>query len=207
MAGMSLAQGTGLPRRAHYVLSPAESRVSLSLFVGGADSPLSGTLHLYLGDPSVPVVALAGMVGVSVDRADWVATDFEPDLFVLPEPMNIVLDPDHRSIGAWNTLTGHISLELYLIAPEGNLPVPMPVRVAGMLTNSGLRLSGDNGNVADGQLELTLAAHELSLPPSPMDIWFSPHDVTSPAQEVAATDHPGEIHRRSDRGGAEPGAR
>jgi hypothetical protein len=52
----------------------------------------------------------------------------------------------------------------------------MPLLLSGTLTNAGLKLRGDNGNVADGQMALTIVAFEFSMPPSPLDVWFSTKD-------------------------------
>ena len=163
-----------LPRHAHFVLHPKESTVEFSLFVGGTRSPLIGSIRLFLGDPGVPVIAIPGMVGLSVDGADLIAPDFEPDLPGLPEPLHMIQDPDVRSIGAWNTHTGEIGFELHLTTADGiGLAVPQPVQLTGTLTNAGLKVAGDNGNVADGYMALEIKAFEVPLPPPPIDIWFS----------------------------------
>ena len=163
-----------LPRHAQFVLHPGVSSVAFSLFAGSTRSPLLGTLQLYLGDPDVPVITLAGMVGLSVDRADLIAPDFEPDSPALPEPLHMIADPDIRSIGSWNTHTGEIAIELYVNTPDGNsLPVPQPVQLAGHLSEGKLVVAGDNGNIPDGTMRLGIVAFEVPLPPPPIDVWFS----------------------------------
>ena len=163
-----------LPRHAHFVLHPRESSVELSLFVGGTRSDLHGSIRLFLGDPDVPVIAIPGMVGLSVDGADLIAPDFEPDLPGLPEPLHMIQDPNVRSVGAWNSRTGEIGFELHLTTTGAyGLPVPQPVYLSGTLTNAGLCVEGDNGNVADGHMALTIKAFEVPLPPPPIDLWFS----------------------------------
>lgn len=161
-----------LPRHAPFVLDPAASSMELSLFVGGTRSRLTGSLQLFLGDPTVPVIALEGMLGLSVERADLVAPDFEPNL-VMQEPLILQLDPRVRSIGAWNTKTGAINFELNLAVVEGSLPVPRTVSLSGTLSDGSLSVSGDNGPIADGQMVLHIRACERPLPPPPPEIWFS----------------------------------
>ncbi len=162
-----------LPRHASFVVDPQQSNVELSLFAGGGRSPLTGAIRLFLGDPNVPVIAVAGMVGISVDGADLIAPDFTPDVPGVREPLHMIQDPRVRSIGSWNTLTGQIAFELQLIAPEGNLPVPMPLRVSGTLVGPVLNVSGNNGNVADARMTVKIVAREVVLPPPDIDIWFS----------------------------------
>jgi len=162
-----------LPRHASFVLDPRQSHVELSLFAGGGRSPLTGAVRLFLGDPGVPVIALAGMVGLSVDGADLIAPDFTPDVPGVKEPLHMIQDPHVRSVGSWNTLTGQIAFELQLIAPEGNPPVPMPLRVTGTLVGPVLNVAGDNGNVADARMTVKIVATEVVLPPPEIDIWFS----------------------------------
>jgi hypothetical protein len=162
-----------LPRHACFVLHPGESSAELSLFTGGGRSKLTGSVRLFLGDPDVAVIALAGMVGLSVDGADLTAPDFVPDLPGIPEPLGMIQNPKVRSIGSWNTQTGQISFELSLIAPAGNLPVPMPLRLSGTLNGGVLAVSGNNGNVPDGSMSVVLKAFEVGLPPLPVDLWFS----------------------------------
>ena len=162
-----------LPRHAVFSVHPRESSIELTLFTGSMRSPLGGTISLFLGDPNVPVIALAGMVGVSVDGARLVAPDFEPELPGTTEPLFMIQDPHVRSIGAWNTLTGDISFELHLIAPNGNLPVPQPVTLHGHLNNAGLSVAGDNGNIPDGTMKLKINAWEIKPPGLPKDLWFS----------------------------------
>jgi|GEM_PF-2724137 len=165
-----------LPRHAHFVLRPDNSSVELSLFAGGGTSKLLGTLTLYLGDPDVPVPAVVGMVGLSVTRADLVAPDFEPDVPGIPEPLCMILNPRVASRGAWNTLTGQISFELYLMSANTGSPlVPMPLHLSGMYTCGGLEVSGDNGNVVDAKMAMKISAFEVAPPPPPppVDLWFS----------------------------------
>ncbi len=190
-----------LPRHAHFVLHPGESSVALTLFTGSGRSKLTGSVRLFLGDPEVPVIALAGQVGLSVDGADLIAPDFEPDLVGVPEPLRMIQDPRVRSIGSWNTLTGAISFEMHLLAPEGNLPVPMPVQVAGVLRGGVLEVSGDNGNVADGTISMKIKAFEVRLPPPPIDLWFSTEvgfhaGRISPASTSAVAISPGDLLSR-----------
>jgi hypothetical protein len=179
-----------LPRHAQFVLHPGASSVEFSLFVGSTRSELLGTIQLYLGDPDVPVIALAGMVGLSVDRADLIAPDFEPDSPALPEPLHMIADPHMESIGSWNTLTGEIAFDLYLTTPDGNqIPVPQPVHLAGHLSEGKLEVAGDNGNIPDGTMWLEIVAYEVPLPPPPIDVWFSTENGFGAARIDPATDN------------------
>ncbi len=184
-----------MPRHALFALHPNMSEVGLELFTGSTRSKLGGSLRLFLGDPNVPVPAVVGMVGVSVETASLVAFDFEPNLPGITEPLHMVLDPHAASIGALNTLTGEIGFDLHLIAPNGNLPVPMPVHLSGLLTNAGLEVSGDNGNVADGKITMKITAFEVKMPPNAIDIWFSTENgftagALSPALDAASPFRP-----------------
>ncbi|HOM50865.1 MAG TPA: hypothetical protein PLV57_05535 [Phycisphaerae bacterium] len=179
---------THLPRHANFVLDPAESSVELVLFTDSTESRMGGVIQLHLGDPSVAVIALEGMVGLSVDRADLVAMDFEPDLPGIHEPLRMIQDPRVRGIGSWNWLTGKISFELHLIAANsaaapGNLPVPMPLRISGSLSQGVLKVDGNNGNVADGSMAVHVKAFETPMPPQVVDVWFS----------TSAGFHPGRV--------------
>lgn len=187
-----------LPRHATFVLDPAESSVELSLFYGGSRSKLAGRIQLYLGDPSVPVIAIVGMVGLSVDRAELVAVDFEPDLLGQPEPLRMIQDPNVRSIGSWLTTTGHIAFDLHLIAANtasttGGLPVPMPIHVTGNLAQGVLKATGTNGNIPDGTIRLQLKAFETPLPPHVVDVWFSTNSGFHPGKVSSDVAKPGVI--------------
>ena len=162
-----------LPRHASFVLDPRQSGAELSLLAGGGRSPLAGAVRLYLGDPDVPVITLAGMVGLSVDGAELVAPDFTPDIPGVREPLQLIQNPAVRSVGSWNTITGQIHLELALVAPGGNLPVPMPLRLSGTLVGPALHIAGDNGNVVNARMAVNIVAREVPLPPPAVDIWFS----------------------------------
>jgi hypothetical protein len=169
---------TRLPRHASFVLDPAESSVELTLFTGSTRSKMAGVIQLYLGDPSVPVIAIAGMVGISVDRADLLALDFEPNLPGIREPLRMIQDPRVRAIGSWNTPTGQIAFELHLVAANsatdpGNLPVPMPLRISGALVQGVLKADGNNGNIPDGTMRVHIKAFETPMPPHVVDVWFS----------------------------------
>ncbi|MBI4581033.1 MAG: hypothetical protein HY718_15120 [Planctomycetes bacterium] len=188
---------TRLPRHATFVLSPAESWVELTLFTGSSRSKLAGTVQLFLGDPEVPVIAIVGMVGLSVDGADLTALDFQPGLPGIPEPLRMIQDPRVRSIGSWNTLTGEIAFELHLMAAPTtnssgipNLPVPMPMQFSGTLANSGLKIDGDNGNIPDGTIRMHIQAFETPMPPSIIDVWFSTTVGFHAIHTVPPTDAP-----------------
>ncbi len=190
-----------LPRHARFALHPGESSVDMSLFAGGGRSKLTGVIRLFLGDPDVPVIALPGMVGLSVEGADLVAPDFEPDLIAVKDPLCMTLDPTVRSIGSWNTSTGQISFELHLIAPDQNLPVPMPVSLSGSLQQGVLSVSGDNGPVADALMTMVIKAFEIGLPPPPVDLWFSTEvgfhaGRISPASTSSVAISPGDLLSR-----------
>jgi hypothetical protein len=166
-------QPTPLPRHANFALSPAESSVDLSLFSGGGHSKLGGSIRLFLGDPAVALPGIPGLVGLSVDGADLIAFDFQPSIPGIPEPLCMTQNPKVHSIGSWNTQTGQISVELSLIAPAGNLPVPMPLHLSGTLLAGVLNLTGNNGNVTDAHMSVVVKAFEVNLPAPPVDLWFS----------------------------------
>ena len=162
-----------MPRHAGFVLHPRKSSVGLELLRGSARGRLAGGLRLFLGDPDVPVIALAGMTGVSVEAAHLVALELEPQVPGVPDPLVFELDRRRRSIGAYNVLTGEIRFSLYLRNANTGSLVPMPVDLAGRLGNAGLEVAGDNGNVADAKLSMKITAFEAPLPPLPRDVWFS----------------------------------
>lgn len=165
---------TVLPRFAPFVLDPSCSTVELSLFVGGSSSVLKGCIRLHLGDPTVPVPAVVGVVGISVADAELNAPDFNPDLPGVPEPLRMRLNPKERSIGTWNRETGEIGFSLYLVtANDGTAVAPMPLHLRGTLANGGLNVKGDNGDVADAKITMVICAKEAVLPPPHVDVWFS----------------------------------
>jgi len=153
-----------LPRHANFVLNPRESRYEISLFYPGPRSKIAGSVRLFLGDPTVPVIAVAGMVGLSVDGADFISLDPVPISMV-----HIFQNPNVRSIGSWNMLTGQIAFDLYLTP----VPVPQPIHLSGTLTHAGLNVEGDNGPIMDARMHLKIVAYEAPLPPPPLDVWFS----------------------------------
>ena len=170
-----------VPRHAVFQLDPASSQVELSLFTGGVQANLKGTVKLFLGDPRVPVPLMgpmAGWVGLSVDGADLTtlgnATDPTGRL-----PLHLIQDPNVFSTGFWNTITYQISFQLHLTTPNGPLPVPQPVYLSGFLatytdaaTTPVLSVEGTNGNIPDAEMKLTIRANEVPPPPA-MEIWFS----------------------------------
>ena len=150
-----------LPQHAVFALVRGSSSVELSLFTGGAQSPLYGTLRLFLGDPAVAVSPLPGVVGVSVESADLFAPELLPVLPGMSLQLRMAENPALPSVGAWNMTTGEVDLDLHLIAPDGNLPVPMPVHLRGKLLGAVLTVEGDNGSVPDATLALTIRAFRL----------------------------------------------
>lgn len=188
----AVGQSTALPRHAAFALDPAESNMSFTLFFGTGQSKLAGVVQLYLGDPSVATWDQVGVVGLSVDRADLVALDFVPDLPGITEPLHLIKSPTVRCLGSWNTITGQIGFNLSLVSigadgKTAGLPVPMPVRVSGMLLDGVLKVDGNNGNVPDGAVRMHIKAFDTSLPPGVIDVWFStntgfhPNSVSSAA--------------------------
>lgn len=187
-AGAQSSNAWPVPRHANFLLDPNQSQVQLSLFWGGVQSPLSGSVRLYLGDPRVPVPMMgpvAGWVGLSVDGADLVATQ-PMGIPGLPDPVHMIQNPNVHSTGLWNTVTYQVQFQLYLMAvsssaaSSGGLPVPQPVYLTGTLatytdaaTTPVLSVSGNNGNVADGTMWLTIKAYEAQIPPPGVDVWFS----------------------------------
>ena len=170
-ASAALAQ-VPQPHHRHFVIDSDMSLASVSMFAGGGSSKLAGHLTLYMPDPSVYVIAIAGMNGISVDRADLYAPDL-PVLPGLPNPPRIMVnDPLYRSIGSWYTPDASIILELYLTTPQGPMPLPQPVYLNGTYKEGVLELMGDN-HVMDATLSLEILAHEVNAPPGAMDLLFS----------------------------------
>ncbi len=150
------------PRCATYRLDSTQSAIEFELFIGTSSSPLHGHITLGLRDRSVPVPAIAGLVGVSVGETKLVASNFSPDSNALGEPIILTEDPSAFSGGSWNTLTGAVVISLSLSTFDGPLPVPMPILLTGTLDNSGhLSLSGENGMIPDATVRLTIEADEF----------------------------------------------
>jgi hypothetical protein len=160
------------PVKRTLVIDPQQSTVTFSLLSGGADSVLSGTVRVYLGDPDVAVIALPGMVGLSVESADLIAVHLQPDSPTLPDSLHMLLDPERPSIGSWNRETGQVAFTLYLTTADGGLPVPQPLSISGRLRDGVLEVRGDNGDVADAGMALALTAFERLVPPGQL-VWFS----------------------------------
>jgi hypothetical protein len=181
-----------LPRHADFVLHPDQSRVRLIHDSGIVlESKLLGDIRLYLGDPDVPVIAIVGMVGLSVDDARLMAPHFKPTTSaneVCPKPLYMYQDPCVQSIGSWNTITGEINFQLHLKTPEGEPPAPQPMSFTGTLTNAGLCVKGisaDSTNVP--KMIMDIFAHERPLPPKP-DVWFSTEVGFHAANPLAEAD-------------------
>ncbi len=174
-AAMTIYPPPPLPRHAHFVLQPDQSRVRFILSGITTESKLIGAVQLYLGDPDVPVSG-AGTVGLSVDRADLVAPDFEPAPSAthnLPEPLYMFQAPWVHSTGSWNVRTGEIQFEMYLVTPHGDLPAQQPTLFSGRLTNAGLSITGLSSEpTAIPKMIMDIYAYEAPLPPPP-DVWFS----------------------------------
>jgi hypothetical protein len=152
-----------LPQHAAFALAPNASWVELSLFTGGTRARLRGTLRLLLGDPVAPPALPAGVVAISVEGADLLALNLAPELPGLGRVLQMVRDPTATSVGTLDLGSGEINLDLQLVTPEGNLPVPMPLHLRGRLEGSALTLAGDNGEVADGAIAVTIRAQRVTL--------------------------------------------
>ncbi len=157
-AGAS-GQDLDLPRCATFELDAEASSVAVELFVGSSSSPLHGRLTLGLGDPVFPTSPPA--VNVSIGANDLVAADWTPQLNVLDDPFLFRLEPATPIAGAWDPGSGTIGLTVNLFTPDFPPPVGLPIILTGTLTNGQLSLSGDNGNVADGRIEIVIEAREI----------------------------------------------
>ncbi|HPD31587.1 MAG TPA: hypothetical protein PLL20_16465 [Phycisphaerae bacterium] len=165
-----------LPRHANFVLQPDESNVLLRLDSGlTVRSKLLGAIKLYLGDPSVPVPFIPGVIGLSVDGADLIAPFFSPTSSTgdVPVPLYMFQSPKVRSTGHWNTITGEIRFEMYLVTPHGPAPAQQPTICSGRLVNTGLSVTGLSSEpTAIPKMILDIYAYEGPWPPQP-DVWFS----------------------------------
>jgi len=165
-----------LPRHTSFVLQPGESSILLRLDSGVTiRSKLLGAIRLYLADPHVPVPAIPGMVGLSVDGADLIAPFFSPEssTSAVPMPLYMFQSPKVHSTGWWNTITGEIQFELYLVTPNGPAPAQQPTICSGRLVNAGLSVIGLSSEpTAIPKMILDIYAYEGPWPPQP-DVWFS----------------------------------
>ena len=169
--------GPPMPRHAHFVLQPGQSKVVFNLPDGiSVESKLIGGIQLYLGDPDVPVIGTPGTIGLSVDRVALVAPFFDPtpsDVSALPHPLFMFQHPDIKSVGSWNYSTGEIQFEMYLVTPDGELPAQQPTICYGRLSNAGLSFTGLSSEpTAVPRMIMDVYAYEAPLPPVP-EVWFS----------------------------------
>jgi hypothetical protein len=186
---------SNLPEKQEYELRSHHSSATLELFSGTYSSAVSGIIRIYMGDPDVPAPAeIPGAVGLSVYRVEYTTPDW------IGLPRSLVLDPSQPSIGWYNTLTGYIQFELYLMSPDGSLPVPMPLHMRGVMQGGYLWVSGDNGNVVDAHMILTIGAirrdiyfsTEVAFTPGVppyMGHTISPGDLVSEAGQLVATNY------------------
>ena len=137
------------------------SEVSFSLFAGSYTSPLDGELVILVRDPDVPSPD-ALSVGMSVRKAVFIATEWNPSNNLLAEPMILYRDPARPSVGRYNPRTGRIAFRLYLTDGCGGPPVPMPLTLEGTLFNSGLDVAGDNGPVSDALMSVAISAQAVT---------------------------------------------
>ncbi|MCK4660447.1 MAG: hypothetical protein KAV82_13075, partial [Phycisphaerae bacterium] len=149
------------PHMEQFIVDGEESDVSFSLFVGGFTSPLDGELVIYFGDPTVPTLSSVGTVAISIRQAFLMATTWEPETTMLDEPELFYLDSAHSSTGFYNYRTGKIAFTLYLVDDDGNLPVLMPLRFEGRLRAGMLSVSGNNGHIPDGSVEMNIEARRV----------------------------------------------
>lgn len=147
-------------------LDEDHSTVSLSLFIGGFESVLDGTVCLRLGDlPTIP-----GRVSVRVTSASFLASECDADQLYPPCPLVLALDTTQLSAGSWNPRSGSIRFDLYLTTPDGGLPVPMPIQLSGRLIGNLLDVQGSNGDIPDGTITLDILARRASVV---SEIYFS----------------------------------
>lgn len=187
------------PRRENYTLRPDHSKVTLITPDGQIRrSPLHGGLKLYLGDPDVPVIALAGMLGVSVDGAVLYAPDIDlPSLTSLRPPRGLYMfkDPTKPAIGSTNYLTGEIHFELYLKSRQGEIPAQQPMRFSGRLTHNGLFVQAVSAEPDAPKMRMEIVAHKTPPPVKP-ELWFSTKTGFNPS--LLLSDSEGNIPPISD---------
>jgi hypothetical protein len=148
-------------QRSELLVVPGASSLELSLFTGGAVSALYGTLRIGSAPPAV-AGSSSGVVAVKVEAADLIAPALSPGLPGVGETLRLTLDPRVESVGTWDPTSSKVDFDLHLVAPAGNLPVPMPLNLKGTLDGSRLVVAGDNGAVPDATLSLTLEAIRLT---------------------------------------------
>jgi hypothetical protein len=144
-----------LPRCADFRVN---GQVTLELLAGSFTAPVSGRLRLGLADPDV--ATLPGLVGVSVGHTRLVAPAWTPGSNLLPAPVMLLANHPGGGTGAWDPQSGVISLALHLSTSDGALPVPMPIQLTGSVQARHLILQGENGNIPDGTIRLTLSGVE-----------------------------------------------
>jgi hypothetical protein len=152
---------TEVVQHATFALVPGASSITLSLFTGGTSSPLYGTLRLEIAAPGGTGPGPDGLA-VEVEGADLFAPALSPELPGMGGPLQLTLDQATRSVGAFDPASGAIAFDLHLVALSGNLPVPMPIDLRGSLEGRRLLLTGDNGDVPDGSIGLTIEAVRLT---------------------------------------------
>jgi len=166
-----------LPRRENYILRPDHSVITLI----GPDgqyqqSKLHGGIKLFLGDPDVPVIALVGMIGLSVDGAVLYAPDIDipssEDAVRPSRGLYMFKDPAFDSIGSYNYLTGEIGFSLYLNTRQGEMPAEQPMRFSGRLTDKGLHVRGKSSESKFPKMTMKIVGHKALKPVKP-EIWFS----------------------------------
>ncbi|HEB60482.1 MAG TPA: hypothetical protein ENJ06_01515 [Phycisphaeraceae bacterium] len=140
-----------------YNVDEERSEVSFTLLTGSHESQVDGWISFRAVSTDDP--AQVGRVRLIVHRAWLIADDFaDPNVSPFDRPLIMTLSPMVISSGWWNPYTGNVNFELYLTTPTGPLPVPMPLNMEGIMTRDVLVVQGDNGNVPDGGMALTIAA-------------------------------------------------
>ncbi len=136
-----------------FELRDRHSSTELELFVGSFSGAVSGTVRFFFGDTSVVDPVPTGFVPLRVIHAE-----LDPALpNIIPDVL--VLDPDEPSTGAYDPSTKEIQFALYLIGEDGSaLPVPMPIAMRGTLLGEYLWCAGNNGDIPDGTMRLTMGA-------------------------------------------------
>ena len=179
------------------------SNVTFSLLAGEFNASLDGLLAIDIGDPTLPTPGRE-YVGVRVRRALLIATDWDQDVNIFPDPYVMFLNVDENSTGWFHRPSGTIWFTLYLRDAAHGPIVPMPLFLGGTLTNAELHIAGSNPETPDANMFVDITAHKTTHRPSikfsteigfpVMDTagstrWVSDGDLLSNRQCVVMSNH------------------
>jgi hypothetical protein len=153
------------PARLTYIFGGDNATtIEFTQFTGTYTAPLDGKITLLVNDPTVPLPAPTGYIGVSVRDALLLATTWNPPNNIMPDPLVVHLDPGMRSIGWYQPRTGKVFFTLYLVNGCFQAPATMPLHVQGRLTRQRLTVTGCNMYVADDVLCISFGGRRYLAP-------------------------------------------